>query len=645
MAFGIPRPVLSLFSKALPLIVISFGIWDQSADFLQSQKVEKYLQNFIEEYDFIIVGAGSAGSVLANRLSSNPDYKILLLENGGNPNPMQSVPFYFQSMFHIPSIDYDYYTVPQKRSCLSLKNQRSFWPRGRGLGGSSNLNAMFWQRSSGHDYDRWAELSGSADWKFDNILRNFKNVEDYHGQYFNEKWHSQDGKGVYVSTVDNTNLVDEFLEAGKEMGYPTKDVNGNQEPSFSRLDVTIKDGRRFGAYPAFLEPVLDRSNLYIYRYARVTKVHLNKKTKRAYGVTYKRHGIEHFVRAKREIILSAGVIDSPKILQLSGIGPKVHLDNLGIKTVIDLPVGKNLQDHIMIVFGPFLVDAPGKTYVPGRDITLSTVADYFSKRKGIMASAIGANAIGYIHSELSKQRGNIWNKSPDIQLLLVPTNLNVPEEYEEFFNIKKGVMSRYIAGLEDVDSFMVTVMLGKYNSRGEIRLASTDPFEKPILDPKYLSHPDDVQILIDGLNFTVNMVENTKAFQKIGARLADRHFPGCEKFKLKSAQYYECYIRQFTLTLYHQSGTCSMGKGPEDPNAVVDSKLRVLHAKGLRVVDASIIPEIPNGNINAAVMMLADKASEFILDYWAQVDNSISRSQLTRELFSVGRQSKNSLRN
>ncbi|CAL8100281.1 unnamed protein product [Orchesella dallaii] len=629
--------ITSVLSSALPIMVISFGFWDQYSDFLHSQTLENYQKNVVEEYDFIIVGGGSAGCVLSNKLSANPNYKILLLESGGNPNPMQAVPIYFSLLLHTPQIDYDFYTVPQKDACLALKERRSFWPRGMGLGGSSNLNAMFFQRGNRHDYDKWAELSGSNEWKFDNILRNFKNIEDYHGMYYNEKWRSKNGRGVYVSTVQHTNLLDEFFQAGRELGYPIRDVNGDQKSSFSRLEVAIKDGRRFGAYQAFLEPVLNRTNLHIYRYARVTKIHLTKKTKRAYGVTYKRHGVEHFVRAKREIIVSAGAIDSPKLLMLSGIGPKVHLETQGIKCLIDLPVGKNLHDHIMVMFGPFTVDTPGKAIPLGIHSGLNTVTDYFTQHKGVMASPTGANAIAYIHSSISKQRENITNTSPDLQILFGPGSLNVADMFEKFGSVNSGVLKKYFGGIEK-DKLYINVMLGKQRSRGEIRLASADPFVKPILDPKYLSHPDDIKILVDGLNFTVNMAENTEAFRKIGTRLIDRHFPGCEGFKLKSEEYYECYARHMTWTDYHPCGTCAMGKGPEDPKAVVDSKLRVLHAKGLRVVDASIIPEIPNSNLNAAVFMLADRASEFILDYWAQVDNSFRRRRIVREFTRFSRQ-------
>ncbi|ODM89792.1 Glucose dehydrogenase [FAD, quinone], partial [Orchesella cincta] len=377
------------------------------------------------------------------------------------------------------------------------------------------------------------------------------------------------------------------------------------------------------AYRGFLEPFLHRTNLHIYRFAHVNKIHLGKKTKRAYGLTYKRHGVEHFVRAKREIIISAGAIDSPKLLMVSGIGPKEHLQSLGIKCQIDLPVGKNLMDHIMIVFGPFIVDTPGKTIVPGRDITLHTAVEYFSKWKGIMASAVAANAVAYIHTKFSKERVSSLEESPDIQLLLLPVNHNLHDAYEEATSVKPGLMRKYMEGLEEKDSFMVNVMLGRQRSRGEIKLASTDPLASPMMDPKYFSHPDDIRRLVDGINFTVQMVENTKAFRRIGTRLTKRHFPGCEKYELKTDLYYECYARHMTLTDYHQCGTCAMGYGSEDPKAVVDSKLRVLHAKGLRVVDASIIPEIPNGNINAAVIMIADKASEFILDYWGQVDSEM----------------------
>ncbi|ODM87982.1 Glucose dehydrogenase [FAD, quinone], partial [Orchesella cincta] len=447
------------------------------------------------------------------------------------------------------------------------------------------------------------------------------------------------------------------------MGYPTKDVNGNQEPSklelcpgiyyydikhltkklcalgFSRLDLSIKEGRRFGTYPAFLKPVLNRTNLHIYRFAHVNKIHMGKKTNRAYAVTYKRHGHESFVRVKREIIISAGAIGSPKLLMLSGIGPKQHLESLGIECRIDLPVGRNLMDHISVPVGPFIVDTQIKTNVPGRDITLSTVAEYFSKRTGLLASAMGANAVAYIYSSLSKKRAEFWNKSPDIQLSLFPANPNIHEALEEVASVKPGLLRKYLRGLEEKDVFIVNVMLGKPGSRGDIKLASTDPLESPIMDPKYFSHPDDIRRVVDGMKFTVQLVENTEAFRRIGARFISRHFPGCEKYELTTDGYYECCARHMTFTVYHQSGTCTMGYGPEDPKAVVDSKLRVIHAKGLRVVGASIIPEIPNGNINAAVIMIADIASEFILDYWTQVDSSM-RSRSPSPFINSGKQNK-----
>ncbi|ODM94348.1 Glucose dehydrogenase [FAD, quinone], partial [Orchesella cincta] len=564
------------------------------------------------------VGSGSAGSVVANRLSSNSNYSVLLLEDGGSPNPVQSVPFFYYGLVHVPQIGFQFYTVPQTNACLAMNNQKSFWPRGRGLGGSSNLNSMLFQRGNPNDYDRWAELSGNDEWKFDSVLRNFKNIEDYHGQFYNgsEKWHKQSGSGVYVSTIPDKFLLEEFFRAGEEMGYQREDVNGFQVPSFSTLDVSVKDGRRFGAYQAFLEPVLSRKNLQVYRYARVTKVHLKGPTNTAYGVTYKRHGVERFVRSKREIIISAGAIDTPKLLMISGIGPKKHLESLGIKCLIDLPVGLNLQDHILVPFGPFTLETPQNTMMLGRDFAMKTVTDYFlsSEQKRVLGNPLGANAIAYIHSSVSKQRRNVTQNAPDIQLVLVPTVPNIPDIFEKFASIKSGLFANYVGGFENKDGFMVNVMLGKPNSRGEVRLASSDPFDKPVLDPKYFTHSEDVKILVDGINFTVSMIENSKEFQKLGARLLNRHLPGCEQFKLRSQEYYECYARHMTFTVYHQCGTCAMGKGVHDPKAVVDSKLRVLHTKGLRIVDASIFPEIPNGNINAAVYMLADKASEFIFD-------------------------------
>ncbi|ODM87265.1 Glucose dehydrogenase [FAD, quinone] [Orchesella cincta] len=565
MMFAIPRSVLTVFSKALPIMVISFAVWDRNRDFLQSQNVNNYLTHHIEEFDFIIVGAGSAGSVLANRLSSNPDYRVLLLESGGNPNPLQNVPVYFQSLLHIPELDHGHYTVPQKNVCLAMRDHRSYWPRGLGLGGSSNLNVM--------------------NGRFDSIFKKIsKTLRTTMGSI------TMDGQGIFVNTSAQENLVDEFLKAGIEMGYPTKDVNGNQEPSFSRLDFSIKNGRRFGAYQGFLAPVLNRTNLHIYRFAHVNKIHLRKETNRAYAVTYKRHGLERFVRAKREIIISAGAIDSPKLLMLSGIGPKQHLESLGIECRIDLPVGKNLMDHISVPVGPFI--------------------------EGQLASPIGANAVAYIYSSLSKARADFWIKSPDIQLLLLPANPNLHQTVEEVVGIKPGFIEKYLRGLNAKDIFMINVMLGKPSSRGEIKLTSKHPWENPIMDPKYFSHSDDIKRVVDGMNFTVHMAENTEAFRNIGTRLINKHFPGCEKYELKTNSYYECYARHMTYTGYDQSGTCAMGYGPEDRNAGSS------HKRGC-VSWMPHISEIPNGNINTAVIMAADKASELILDYWTHVDNSM----------------------
>jgi choline dehydrogenase-like flavoprotein len=209
--------------------------------------------------------------------------------------------------------------------------------------------------------------------------------------------------------------------------------------------------------------------------------------------------------------------------------------------------------------------------------------------------------------------------APDIQLILWPSAPGISETLEKWISVKKDYLKPYYkASKSSPDGFFVFVMIGKYYSRGEIKLASANPNDKPIINPRYLSHPNDVKIITDGMNFTVRMVEETKTFQKLGARLTNTHLPGCEGFPLKSYEYYECYARHLTMTIYHESGTCTMGKGVGDPKAVVDPRLRVLKTKGLRVVDASIIPEIPNANINSVVYMIADKASEMILEDWGR---------------------------
>lgn len=246
---------------------------------------------------------------------------------------------------------------------------------------------------------------------------------------------------------------------------------------------------------------------------------------------------------------------------------------------MNLPVGQNLQDHIMANIGPFTLETPGASFALNRDFKIETITDYFRNHSGLLSTPMTSNGVAYIYSPTTLERMKTLNTtpaetSPDLQLLLMPSSPAMAETFEKLGSIQPGILKKYFGDAAKKDGFFINVMLSKYQSRGEIKLASANPNDKPIMDPKYFSHPGDIKRIVEGINFTVTMVESSKAFQKHGARLLDTHLPGCEMHPLRTMAYYECYARHLTLTVYHQCGTCTMGKGVQDPKAVVDSSLR-----------------------------------------------------------------------
>jgi len=393
------------------------------------------------------------------------------------------------------------------------------------------------------------------------------------------------------------------------LGYDIIDPNGYQRVGFGGMDVSMKKGVRFTTYMGYLKPILDRKNLTIYRYAKALKIHLDDEN-RAYGVTYYRHGLMKFARATKEIILSAGAIMTPKILLNQGIGPKEHLLQVGIKPRLDLPVGKNLQDHIFTVIGPFLLNQT-VSYILDRDTNLKTLVDYFRNGSGPIVSISGIGGAGFFSSSLSK------DNYPDIYINHVGVGVHATfgKDLDDVFSFKDNTMERYYAPYVGKDAYFFVVNLGKVKSIGEIKLKSKDEFEYPYINPRYLSHPHDVKVMIEAIKIGLNIYENTTAFGQLDAKLVSTKLPGCEEHELRSDGYWECYIRHFTLTVYHPCCTARAG-AVNDPNAVVDTELRVIGTKNLRVIDASIMPTITNANLNAPTIMIGEKGSDLVLKYW-----------------------------
>ncbi|XP_028134084.1 glucose dehydrogenase [FAD, quinone]-like [Diabrotica virgifera virgifera] len=562
-------------------------------------------------YDFIIVGAGSAGSVLANRLSEISNWNVLLMEAGGQETDISDVPI-MSLYLHKSKLDWGYKTEPQATACQAMIENRCSWTRGKVLGGSSVLNTMLYIRGNRRDFDRWADY-GNYGWSYEEILPYFKKSQDQRNPYLakNTRYHSVGGYQTVQDNPYNTPLGIAFLEAGQEMGYDIRDINGEKQTGFALYQFTMRRAARCSTAKAFLRPIRLRKNLHICMYSHVTRVLIDPDTRRAYGVEYIKNGQKQTVLAKKEVILSAGALNSPQLLMLSGVGPKEHLEEKGIPVIHDSPgVGENLQDHIASVV-TFLIDYP-ISLVINRLVNINTALRYAIKEDGPLTSSVGLETVGFIPTKYANQSDD-W---PDMEFMLTSTTTpadggtQVKKAHgltDEFYNEVYGMVNYK-------DTFGVFAMMLRPKSRGRIRLRSKDPLDYPLFYHNYLTHPHDVNVLREGTKAAVAFGQ-TEAMKRFGARYHNVPVPKCKHLPPYTDEYWDCYIRQYTLSIYHYSCTAKMGP-PSDPYAVVDPELRVYGVSGLRVIDASIMPFITNGNINAPVIMIGEKGADLIKYYW-----------------------------
>ncbi|XP_048768061.2 alcohol dehydrogenase [acceptor]-like [Ostrea edulis] len=559
-------------------------------------------------YDYIILGAGSAGCVLANRLSENPESSVLILEAGGSEleNINISIPLASGSV-QLSKEDWMFRSVPQKKACLAMRDKRCGWPRGRVLGGTSNLNYLQYIRGSRHDYDGWAR-EGCAGWGYRDVLPYFIKSEDVQiPELQKSEYH---GKGGYLSISDGTATpLNEkvYARAMAELGYPTTDCNGKSQIGYCPSQETVKNGERCSTVKAFLRPVMGRKNLHVSMNSHVTKILI--KDKKAVGVTFVKDNKKHVIVANKEVIVSAGAVSTPQILMLSGIGPKEHLKSKGIPVIADLPVGDNLQDHIMT-----FIDFHDNSSSVASLATISspiTILQYLAMKSGSLSKT---------HLEGTAFLTDNKKLPPHLQFHFFSISY-VPEITQEYIDnlnldpkLKEGKEKEFQERKDkNIGTFVVLPILLHPKSKGTIRLQSDDPFDPPLIDPNYLDHPDDIKTFLRGVRESLRLGD-TKAFQSIGASPQDpleAYAPQCDDLPRDSDEYWVCRLRHYTFTVYHPTSTCRMG-AKDDPTAVVDPELRVRGIPNIRVVDASVMRNVPSGNTNAPTIMIAEKAADMI---------------------------------
>ncbi len=541
---------------------------------LDGKKRRRIVGQHAQKFDYVITGAGSAGATMASRLTENPDVTVCLLEAGPKDNRTSiHTPAMIADALFSDDLNWHYDTAPQ----VELNNRELYWPRGKTLGGSSSVNAMIYIRGGQVDYEAWEKL-GATGFGWNEVLPYFRKSEDQ--QRIDDQLHGHNGP-LTVSDLRYINPLSETLvRAGIERGHPQNDdFNGASRMGVGAYQVTQRDGRRCSAAVAYLgKEVQARPNLTIMVETLATKVIMDGT--RAAGVRVRTKGVDSDVMAKREVIVTGGAVNSPQILMLSGIGPADHLRDMGISVAIDRPgVGGNLQDHLDTAV--CFTENTGASYaysLRALPKQLTEAVRYLFTRQGMLTS--NAAEVGGFASTKGEDE-------PDIQLHFIP-----------------AIIGDRDAPRNKVHGMTLHSYVLYPDSRGTIRLASTNPEDHPVIDPQYLTKGHDMQTQIAGAKMAMDIMQSP-VFNEVRM---DHYSP--ESYPQSDAEW-KAFVREKAETLFHPIGTCKMG-APDDEMAVVDPHCRVYGAEGLRVVDASVMPRLVGGNTNAPTIMIAEKIAEIM---------------------------------
>ena len=535
----------------------------------------------MREFDFIIVGAGSAGCVLAHRLTADGTTTVLLLEAGGkDTSPMIHIPIGYATTLKDPKVNWLYETEPDP----STGDRPHIWPRGKVLGGSSSINGLLYVRGQAADFDQWAQL-GCTGWSHSDVLPYFRRAEG-NERLGKDENHGGDGPLNVSDPRDTHPISDAVIKAGVEAGLPfNDDVNGASQDGISYFQMTVKNGRRWSLAMAYLRPALKRRNLTLEIHAQAEKVLIEGR--RATGIRYHQNGASVEAKARREVILSGGAINSPQLLELAGIGDPEVLAAAGVPVVHALKgVGRNLQDHYVVGVTFRLHDCISVNELSRGWRLVREVARYAVQRKGLLTLS-AAHIQAYVRTRPGLS-------GPDVQYHILPASMDV-----------EGLAATGKLELERLPGLTIAPCQLRPESRGSIHIKTGDPLARPAIRPNYLSDPTDQATIVAGLRWA----------RKLAAQPALAPWMGPETRPGATAQTDADlleYARQAGSTIYHPVGTAAMGRA-DDPMSVVDPQLRVHGIAGLRVVDASVMPRLVSGNTNAATVMIAEKAADMIL--------------------------------